>query len=235
MEVGNPDTFRNFLPVVDQPSCQSGDVQGLTQRLLWSETGLASYVQINLSKRDLARSSLTQLHISLTWYAQGDVKESTEYTEPPEPAATTHAIDHNDDASIQRPFMMTLSILCPIENSQQQVHTCFDVYAAHLAVQLDLEGVYGPQDSQNLPDDLHCVSMTAADDDTTFVGPLYCYCNARYTQDARNQVGKTDPSSQSAYPCYVKADSSEARYLYLAEHRCSHCAFGESTSYLYRG
>ena len=78
----------------------------------------------------------------------------------------------NDD-STQRPFIMTLSILCPIGSFQQRTRTRrLGVYAAHLAVELDLERVYGVQDSQNLLHDLQCGSLTATEDDTTFVSPI---------------------------------------------------------------
>lgn len=186
----------------------------LTQILLLLEKVLAA--QINLSGRDLAKSSLTALHISLAWNVQDELLESTD---PPGPAATTHAIGHKDDGSNQRPFIMTLSNLCPIESLQQRTRKrCLDVYAAHLAVQLDLERVYGVQDSQNLLDDFLCESLRATEDDTTFVCPIYCYCNARYTLDARDQFGKTDPALQSAYPCHVKIDSGRTV--------CSRCVYG---------
>ena len=200
-----------------KPLCKFVDVQGLIKIVLLSEKVLAS--QINLYERDLARSSLTALHISLTWYAQDYLLESTE---PPEPAVTTHAIGYIDDGLNQRPFIMTLSILCPIESRQQRTRTrCLDVYAAHLAVQLNLEGVYGAQDSQNLPYRLQCGLTRFGEvpgNHTTFVYPHYCYCNARYTLDARNQFGKTDPALQSAYPCHVKIDSGRTV--------CSRCVYG---------
>ena len=180
--------------------CSGSDVD-----LLLSEKLVAS--QIELSGPDLARSSLRALHITLFWNAQDDLRKSRK---PPESTASTDDIGHNDDVSSQRPFMMTLSILCPIPCSLQRTRRRrLEVYAAHLAVQLDLERIYGRQDSQNLPDMHHQFALSrCTEDPSTVEYPLYCYCNVCYTLDARNQAGKTAPTLQ-AYPCHVNRDPSD--------------------------